>query len=76
MGTDNNLFVCNRLIDETAVDEIQMSKSEKVTITVQDKKKSSLVPSGANVAYLPRMTLFLDLCIYGSHLLGIQVGKP
>ena len=42
------------LIDETALDDIQMSESEMLMITAQDKKIASLVPPGAVVAVIAK----------------------
>lgn len=42
------------LIDETAIDDINMSESEMLTITAQDKKLAGLVPPGAIVAVVAK----------------------
>ena len=42
------------IVDEKAIDDIQMSESEMLTITAQDKKLSSLVPPGAIVAVVAK----------------------
>jgi hypothetical protein len=40
------------LIDETEVENIHMTESEMVTVTAQNRKIASLVPSGAIVAVI------------------------
>ncbi len=40
------------LVDVTAIDDIQISESELLTITAQDKKIAALAPSGAIVAVI------------------------
>ncbi len=42
------------IVDETAIDDIQMSESEMLTVTAQDKKLASLVPPGATVAVVAK----------------------
>jgi len=49
------------LVDETAIDDIQISESEMLTITAQDKKIAAFVPSGAVVAVIAKDDLALRL---------------
>ena len=49
------------LVDETAIDDIQISESEMLTITVQDKKIAAFVSSGAVVAIIAKDDLAFQL---------------
>ncbi len=49
------------LIDVTAADDVQISDSELLTITAQDKKISAFVPSGVVVAVIANNDIALGL---------------
>ncbi len=49
------------LIDVTATDDVQISESELLTITAQNKKMAAFVPSGAVVAVIAQDDLALRL---------------
>ncbi len=49
------------LVDETAIDDMQISESEMLTITAQDKKIAAFVPSRAVVAVMAKDDFALRL---------------
>lgn len=59
--TDRLKQVKYGIVDETAIDGIQISESEMLTITVQDKKIAAFAPFGAVVAVIAKDDLALGL---------------
>ena len=51
------------LIDETAIDDIHISESERVMITAQNKKIASLVAPGAVVAVMSKSDVAFGLAL-------------
>jgi hypothetical protein len=49
------------LIDETAIDDINISESEMMSIAAQDEKIASLVPDGAIVAVIAKSAFAFEL---------------
>jgi hypothetical protein len=57
------------IVDETAIDDIQMSKAEMLTIVAQNKKIAGLVPPGAIVAVIAGSDFAFGLArIWGSFI--------
>jgi len=52
------------IVDESAIDDMQMTDSEMVTIAEQDKEIASLVPPGAIVALMATGGLRFWTCAY------------
>src|SRR5208337_3325109 len=52
--TDRLKQVKYGIVDETSIDDVQISESEMLTIAVQDKKIAAYAPSGAVVAVIAK----------------------
>ena len=60
-STDRLKNVRYGIVDETAIDDVQISESEMLTIAVQDKKIAAFAPQGAVVAVIAKDELALRL---------------